>query len=385
MRQRIVDWFAHRLISIAKLIVELVLPWMSQTIQARWIGRFRWAELVLNSGVLLTFAILLYLSIMVDAKIIFPVMAAAFCVQFISLIVLKIARFLLAARRSVRLDDAAARGMSSVDLARSFPARRSEPLTVECEFVRAAATLLTRLHPLMSLHHAKTMRADLERRLEGFQADEALRVFPAAPDFGGSRGRPDHRHFFAYVPEREAGERLPLLLALHGHGGNALIWLASWKPLADRLGLIVVSPSFGYGQWEHHDATACLIGTVAAVRERYPVNDRLVVAGISLGGCGVTRAALVLQPDGLIYISPTLEPQLLQSPVVPWIPILVFQGKRDVNVRSSSVEKGIEALKTAGFDVEYHGYAEEDHYLRFRSQRLVDEAIAAWWETKKVS
>ena len=383
MRQSVVDWFAYRLISIAKFIVELALPWTARTAEALWIGRLRWVAFLLLVGFcssIILMVLTAILKIQTD-RIWIMMIILVILIQVLSLMILGIAGSILRFRRRVHWDHSAIQGFSSVAVTRSIRPRRSEPLGVECDFIRSAATLLTRYHPLMSRHHAQTMRADLNRRLDELQDDQSFCDFPSAPDIGEvmSRYRPDHGHFFAYVPERDPGERLPLLLVLHGHGGNALIWPASWKPLADRLGLIVVSPSFGYGQWEHSSAADCLQRTVAAARERFPLSDRLFVAGISQGGCGVTQAAALLRPNGLIYLSPTLNAQLLTAPAIPRTAVLVFQGGRDVNVRPSSVDRAVTALQAADYHVEYHKIEDEDHYLRFRSQKFVDEAIAAWF------
>jgi len=382
MRQVIVDWFAHLLIASVRCAVVLSLPWTARTAAARWIGWFSTAEMLLYLGMISI--IVLYLTIDLADRIplreVEFIVGIVFVIQILAICFLRFTRFIWYRRRAVANHRPAAIGFASVVVREDFFSQTTQPVSDEFEILRTAVSLLTRLHPSMTRAHRASMRAEMASRIAALTADAALVDFPSAPEIGTIRRRrdPDHGHFFAYSPERDPGECLPLLLALHGHGGNPLIWLASWKPLADRLGLIVVSPSFGYGQWEHRDAASCLLKTVAAARELYSVNDRLYIAGISQGACGVTRAAAVLKPDGLIYMSPTMEAKRLEPATIPRVPVLVFQGGADVNVRPASVDEAVASLSSIGFDVEYHRIDKEDHFLRFRSQINVDDTISAW-------
>ena len=59
----------------------------------------------------------------------------------------------------------------------------------------------------------------------------------------------DPHHLYAYGPPHVSGERLPALVFLHGSGGNFKAYFYMWRHFADKAHMIVVCPSFGFGDW----------------------------------------------------------------------------------------------------------------------------------------
>ncbi|MDB6003532.1 MAG: hypothetical protein JWR15_519, partial [Prosthecobacter sp.] len=70
-------------------------------------------------------------------------------------------------------------------------------------------------------------------------------------------------HYFHYIPARvDRSKPTPTLVFLHGSGGNfkAYIWLLS--KVADELGIAVIAPSFGMGNWEKPGGYEVITGAI---------------------------------------------------------------------------------------------------------------------------
>lgn len=191
-------------------------------------------------------------------------------------------------------------------------------------------------------------------------------------------------HLYAYIPEHKPGQKLPVILFLHGAGGNFKAFIWNWKRLADARGVAIVAPSFGSGSW-HHRGGMEAIDTAYEYCARHPGLDaqRIVLAGLSNGGIGVSRA-LCLNPQryrGLIYISPVLEPDVVGSPVFAQAcagkPILVLHGDEDERIPRRYVEEPLRSL-AGKVSVEAKYFPGEDHFLILSKRDEVLEEVRKW-------
>lgn len=120
-----------------------------------------------------------------------------------------------------------------------------------------------------------------------------------------------------YLPDgHDAGGRYPVLYLLHGHGGNERDWLDGGGLAAtmDRLiaagevpPMLVVMPGLGNGWYVDNPdpggvgrvATAFLDDLVPAIDRTWPTDprrERRAIAGLSMGGFGAVRFAM-LRPE----------------------------------------------------------------------------------------
>jgi predicted peptidase len=102
--------------------------------------------------------------------------------------------------------------------------------------------------------------------------------------------------FAIVVPRMNPGDRLPLVLALHGHastrdtvppfyGQRALE--ALFGPALSPLGAIIVAPDAPRNNWTDPVAERAMLSFVAEMKTRYPIDTlRTLVTGISMGGMG---------------------------------------------------------------------------------------------------
>jgi hypothetical protein len=259
---------------------------------------------------------------------------------------------------------------------------------LEDEYVWLVVLLVTRFDPLMPRAEARAARAKIGELL-----------FPAAvPDYAcgvriGSvvirrllRGELDLRHCFSYRPaEREPGERFGLLVFLHGHGSNYPFVVAALRALCDRLRLSLVAPTFGYGNWEAPGGAGAVERATRFGLSAFGADPaRVFLGGISQGGAGVSRGGAA-HPElyaGLIFISPTLEPEVIDSPAfcAGWKgrPVLVIQGQRDRNVHPRTVDAAVGLMEAAGVLVTQHRDPDGGHFLFFARLDEVTSVISAW-------
>ncbi len=257
----------------------------------------------------------------------------------------------------------------------------------EADWVWLGVQLVTRLDPWMSRSQARLMRDVVRKALDEIAETSGYSQLPPALPllFWGSFRRPDHGHFYSYMPSHEPGETLSLFIVLHGHGGNFFLWPHSWKEFADAQRCVIVSPSFGYGNWEHPQGVRAVERCLNFAETHFPIDPaRVYLAGISQGGCGVARsgAAFGSRLAGLIFLSPTMEPAVLNSPEFiegyTGRPILVVQGGRDHNIKPQSVDAAVAILMQNGADVTYHTDGDADHFLYFAKRDEIHTIIGDW-------
>ncbi|MCB1095793.1 MAG: hypothetical protein KDN22_09480 [Verrucomicrobiae bacterium] len=191
-------------------------------------------------------------------------------------------------------------------------------------------------------------------------------------------------HGYAYRPATLSGP-LPVLLFLHGSLGNFKGYLWVLQDLADRLGMAIVAPTFGAGNWNEPGG----VETVARWL-RYCENDvsldssNIVLAGISNGGRGVTRTwtAMPERFSAVVCISPVFEAEILEQAFAhaspPAGPMLVIHGTQDARIPEAYITGAVECIRRIGIQCDYQSFAGEDHFLLFSQPGAVIQHIEHW-------
>jgi predicted esterase len=186
------------------------------------------------------------------------------------------------------------------------------------------------------------------------------------------------RHLFSYIPTHKPGQKLPVVLFLHGSCGNFKAYLWTWKRFADDHQIAIVAPTFGFGIWSKPGGMEAIDWACSYCTNHSELDaGRIVLVGLSNGGIGVSRA--VCQNSGrlrgLIYISGVMEGDVMASPSFiqgcKGKSVLVIHGDQDERIPLKYVEQTLAGLTgTAVVKTKY--YANEDHFL-FLSRR--DEVL----------
>jgi predicted esterase len=181
-----------------------------------------------------------------------------------------------------------------------------------------------------------------------------------------------------------------MLLLIHGHGPNYLILLHAMRPLAEEQRMVIIAPSFGYGNWEAPGGVEAIERARKLCNERFLIDpQRVYLAGISQGGEGVSRAANDPPGEyaGLIYISavmqmPTNCPYSLAKSFLSK-PVLVIHGERDHHVRFHSIQPAIDEFESAKASVTKCFYADNNHFLFFARRHEILKRIADWMHANR--
>jgi pimeloyl-ACP methyl ester carboxylesterase len=182
--------------------------------------------------------------------------------------------------------------------------------------------------------------------------------------YGGDNGA---GHAFVYVPPHQKEEKLGALIFAHGAAGNFASYIHVWRALADAERLVIVCPTFGWGNWQAGEGLEVLREAVAHARAAHPVDrQRIFLAGLSQGGTGVTRAA------------PELAGEVRGAILISAVPVLMLHGGEDERVPRAYTERGAGDLEKAGAKVSLRIFEGEDHFLFFSQRAWSLEEIGSF-------
>ncbi|MBS1787090.1 MAG: prolyl oligopeptidase family serine peptidase [Acidobacteria bacterium] len=167
-----------------------------------------------------------------------------------------------------------------------------------------------------------------------------------------------------YVPTNyDAKKKWPLVVALHGMGGDENSFFASYnngeiKRIAEARGYLVVCPK-GRGPASMYmgSAETDVIDVLNAMKRDYSIDDdRVYLMGHSMGGYGSWSVA-VNNPDLFAAIAPISgggQPLVMMNlkkiAHVPWI---VIHGDKDPTVSVEESRKMVKAGKELGIEIKY--------------------------------
>ncbi|BAY49897.1 phospholipase/carboxylesterase [Scytonema sp. HK-05] len=186
----------------------------------------------------------------------------------------------------------------------------------------------------------------------------------AAPPLGlQSLGLDAKRDALLYVPESyQASKPAPLVLMLHGAGGNAQGGLTPFLKLADAAGVILLAPSSRLQTWDilfgHYGPDITFIDSALAITmSRYAIDEtRIAVEGFSDGASyalsiGITNGDLFTH---VIAFSPGFMAPALQQGKPR---IFISHGKSDtVLAINRCSRKIVPQLQNVSYDVLYQEF-----------------------------
>ncbi len=244
------------------------------------------------------------------------------------------------------------------------------------------------LDPLFTRKQRKELSAMTDRMYAEMAADaDFTAVGSALPSIYRELCFEDFRngHYFHYIPAGvNRSKPTPALVFLHGSGGNfkAYVWLLS--KLADELGITVIAPSFGMGNWEKRGGYETITRAIADAGKHAAIDpDQIHLMGLSNGGKGICLAESTAGPKfrSLIFLSAVfhsrIKPAKLAARLLPRH-VLILSGGSDERAPWEYVSDYAEKLKAGGLDVTSHGFESEDHFLFFRQRTEVLNLVAKW-------
>lgn len=197
---------------------------------------------------------------------------------------------------------------------------------------------------------------------------------------------PSGSHYFLCKPRAlNPATPAPVLVFLHGSGGNfkAYTWVLS--QLADELGVVIIAPTYGGGNWRR-SSTPRLITAALDDASKVVALDRTQVhlVGLSNGGKGVSQAATVLgaQLRSLTFLSPVFDLRIAASPemAAQWQgrPVLVVTGAKDNRVTHDYVTSVVDMLEGGQINVSFKTIEDADHFMLFSHRKAVVRLMSNW-------
>jgi pimeloyl-ACP methyl ester carboxylesterase len=263
-------------------------------------------------------------------------------------------------------------------------------LVPEVDQLAFSYTVMALLDPVFTLDQAadlKRMTTALYREQEqepGFAKLGSVLPESYAALFGLSH---DSGHSYLYIPRHlDRTKPAGLLVFFHGSGGNFKGYLWVLAALADRLGVILVAPTSGFGLWHPWQTEAAVKSALIAANRAASVDPQQVhLIGLSNGGRAVSQlgAAQGTRFKSLTFISPVFDPRALESDSAAHLAasrsVLVVTGALDDRTPLDYVEQNARELTRAGALVELKAIADGDHFLMFSHRGQLVEIIAEWF------
>jgi pimeloyl-ACP methyl ester carboxylesterase len=275
----------------------------------------------------------------------------------------------------------------------AFPRFRPTNIIPEAEQVNLAFTTLPYLDPLLTRQQAREVRGftlDIYREMEqdsDFHRMGSVMGWAYADLVGADY---DVGHYFLYIPHNRPDETLPAVVFLHGSAGNFRSYTWVWSQIAEEQGMVVIAPSFGFGEWQRQGGTESVMralddATIVVQNKGVEIDtNRIYLGGISNGGRGVSLVGEQYADRfrGLIFVSPVFMTPSIESPAFStgWDgrPILVVTGEADQRVSLAYIDGNVGQMQANGADLTYITYPNEDHFLFFARRAEVLADISSW-------
>jgi pimeloyl-ACP methyl ester carboxylesterase len=266
-------------------------------------------------------------------------------------------------------------------------------LVPELDQFRLGFRLISRIDPLFDAGQATRLSAWTTAIYDELENDAEFRALGSAMPHAYENlrgGGAASGHYFLYVPRRlNRAERQPALVFLHGSGGNfkAYTWLLA--KVAERVGCVVIAPSFGMGDWRAPESGRVMQATLADAGRAVALDaSRIHLMGLSNGGLGVSQIAA--EEGGrfasLIYLSPVFDERAVNSATFAetWRgrDVLVLTGTEDNRTRFASVSEKVAEMRACGVKAELVEFKGADHFLFFSHDGAVLSQIEAWLDSK---
>lgn len=246
--------------------------------------------------------------------------------------------------------------------------------------------LVDRLFTAEQASRLSQLTTDIYKELEADAGFHALgSVMPQTYDDLWFQ-RTNQGHYFLYVPEKLRRDvPAPALVFLHGSGGNfkAYTWLLS--KVADDLGMVLICPSYGMGNWASKDSAKVVRAALFDAGKVVKLDsEQTHLMGLSNGGLGVSHAARDLGNSvrSLTFVSPVFDREAIISAKfksrMKDKPVFIITGAKDDRVPLQSVTDAAEVMQGRDVRVVLKSVSDADHFMFFSHRNEVMAQIKQW-------
>ena len=269
-------------------------------------------------------------------------------------------------------------------------------LVPEVDQLMCCFTVMALVDPLFGWRQSAELKSWTAQLYSELEVDSAFARLPSAMPsvYGELLGMsPQPGHAWVYIPPGLNRTRpAPVLVFFHGSGGNFKGYLWVLSKVADRLGMVLVAPSLGAGNWRLPQTEAAFDFALQAAATATPIESKNIhVVGLSNGGLAVSQLASVrgAQLRSVIFVSPVFDGERLGSAGFAMQclakPVLVLTGGEDDRVPLGYVESAVAILAGAGAIPTLEVVPGANHFLLFSHRDRAVCALADWLAANGVS
>jgi poly(3-hydroxybutyrate) depolymerase len=193
-----------------------------------------------------------------------------------------------------------------------------------------------------------------------------------------------NRSYYLFVPDKLAAAKpVPLVVLLHGSGGNGLSLVERWKDLAEKEGLILAGPdSSDSGLWATPaDGPEFLRDVVEALKARHAINARRVyLFGHSAGASYALYMSIF---ESQYFAAAAIHAGMIPPQTYAYIdvarrktPIAMWVGTLDHEFAIVGARATRDALNARGFKAQLTEIPGHDHSYYRWSEKINQEAWA---------
>ncbi len=221
------------------------------------------------------------------------------------------------------------------------------------------------------------------KRLRGLLPG-VYRGLPLTGSMLGVSPSPKSPQTFCVLPYSQLNELLPLVVFVHGSGGNFVAYQGLLQQWANAGRFVIVSPGFGFGNWHEEGGVETIAEARAWAERTLPVDPkRVALVALSNGGRALTR--LVAQDTKkrwttIVALSAVVEPDLLSD---AWRgrSVLFIHGESDERIPAADALEATIALERFGATVAKRFWPAEDHFLWFSKPTEIERAVVPWLQS----
>jgi predicted esterase len=185
----------------------------------------------------------------------------------------------------------------------------------------------------------------------------------------------DRGHYWFLKAQQQ---KAPLLIFLHGSGGNFKAYQHWFAAEASKKGIAMAFPSWGLGLWSPEKLNKRLEAIIKDIQLKNDIDpQRIFICGLSQGSfTGLKALALgTIQPQGFIAVSGVPEFSDSEIKIIQKTPLYIIHGTQDERAPIQIAKKLVNKLRKSRVEVLYSEYTANHTLIKVKNAKIVDNIL----------